>query len=263
MSVMAIAARVLEQHPYGYRLGVLLLDNLDFLLPHESDYWAFPMLARACPPTCARTILDVGANRGHSSRAFLKLLPDWNVVAFEANPLHQKKLDALRGRHPGRFSCHIGAVTDAAKGDLTLFTPFWKSMAMHSASALSRSEALAGVEGAFPSLTGQFTVRETRTPTFAIDSFGLDFSLVKIDIQGEELRALQGMSATIARCRPIVLVEMNLTQAGIAEFMRANAYQPYTYDAVTGKMLPGYGPHTAQHRNQFFIPEEFAGNLGD
>lgn len=261
MSVKAIAARVLEQHPYGYRLGVLLLDNLDFLLPHESDYWAFPLLARACPPTCTRTILDVGANRGHSSRAFLKLLPDWNVVAFEANPLHQKKLEAIRGRHPGRFSCHIGAVTDGAKGDLTLFTPFWKAMAMHSASALSRSEALAGVEGAFPALSGQFSVRETRTPTFAIDSLGLDFSLVKIDIQGEELRALQGMSETIGRCRPVILVEMNLMQGGIAEFMREKGYEPYTYDPAKRKMNSGFGPHTVQHRNQFFLPEGFAKGL--
>jgi FkbM family methyltransferase len=180
------------------------------------------------------------------------------VIAFEANPLHQKKLEGVRSRNPERFRYHIGAVTDAAKGDMTLFTPFWKAMAMHSASALSRSEALAGVEGAFPSLAGQFSARETTTPTLAIDSLGLDFSLVKIDIQGEELRALQGMSETIGRCRPAILVEMNLMQGGIAEFMRGRGYEPYTYDAVKGKLIPGYGPHTVQHRNQFFLPEGFA-----
>lgn len=263
MTIKEFAARTLERHPYGYRVGVLLLDNLDILLPHETDYWAFPLLARQGSPVGAKTILDIGANRGHSSRAFLKLLPGWDVVAFEANPLHQSRLERIRLKHPDRFSFHIGAVTDIPKGDLEFFTPFFGAVAMHSASALSSSEALAGVEVAFPSLRGQFNIRSTQTPTLNIDSLGLECSFVKIDIQGEEFRALQGMADTIKRCQPVILVEMNLTQHGIAEFLQGKGYLPYTYDSATKVMLPGYGPHTGDHRNQFFLPEGFLSRLGE
>jgi FkbM family methyltransferase len=261
MKIKELAARTLEQHPYGYLLGVFLLDNLPILLPHETDYWGFPLLAKKVLPAGSKTILDIGANRGHSSRAFLKLLPEWKVIAFEANPVHRDNLQKISLKHKERFSFHIGGVTDIPKGHLTLFTPYYKSFAMHSASALSNSEALAGVEHAFPSLRGQFIIKSTETSTFNIDSLNLECSFVKIDIQGEEFRALQGMSDTIKRCKPVILVEMNLTQHGISEFMQKNGYMPYTYDSSTNMMIHGYGPHTSEHRNQFFLTENHIQSL--
>ena len=116
---------------------------------------------------------------------------------------------------------------------------------------------MSGVEGAFPSKAGQFSVREIKISTFNIDSLSLEFSFAKIDIQGEELKALQGMTDSISRCQPVILVDMNLTQDGIAEFMHEKDYVPYTYDSVKKRMFPGYGKHTVQHRNQFFLPARF------
>lgn len=255
------AANILEQHPYGYRLGVFFLDNLNILLPHESDYLAFPILARIDSQERVKTILDIGANRGHSSRAFLKLLPDWNVIAFEANSLHQKKLERIRLQNTSRFSYRIGAITDSAKGNLTLFTPFYGQIAMHSASALSRAEALEGVMSAFPDQAGKFTVRETSTSTLNIDSLGLDMSFVKVDIQGEELHALQGMSDTINRCMPVILVEMNLKQSGISDFLKLKGYEPFVYNANKNEMEFGFGPHSVQCRNQFFLPQRLVSKL--
>lgn len=232
-----------------------------FFFPMNQTIWPFRFWRRWVRKRVPKRILDIGANRGHSSRAFLKLLPDWDVVAFEANPLHEQKLEQIRRRNSSRFSFHVGAVTDVAKGGLTLFTPFYGQIAMHSASALSRSEALAGVDGAFPAQANQFTVQETTTPTLNIDSLNLDLSFVKLDIQGEELRALKGMSDTIDRCMPVILVEMNLTQSGISDFLTARGYTPFTYDAAKNVMVAGYGPHSVQYRNQFFFPARQASKL--
>ena len=259
--VKALVVRALEKHPYGYRLGLFLLDNLDILLPHESDYLAFPILAKIDSQARVKNILDIGANRGHSSRAFLKLLPDFKVIAFEANSLHKKKLEQIHILNSSKFSFHLGAVTNVAKGDLTLFTPFYGKVAMHSASALSRSEALSGVDHAFPAQAGQFTIQETTTPTLNIDSLNLEFSFVKLDIQGEELPALQGMSETISRCMPAILVEMNLMQNGISNFLSSKGYHPFTYNAAKKEMVPGYGPHSTHYRNQFFLPPRLVSKL--
>jgi len=253
MSLKQLAASFLEKHPYGYRVGVFALDNFDFLLPHEVDYFAFPILARALGKVKSGTILDLGANRGHSSRAFLKLLPGWRVEAFEANPLHEKRLRQILRNNPSLFHYHIAAVTDSDKGGLELYTPMFQGMAMHSAAALSKEEALSGVEGAFPALTGRFSLTATVTPTIAIDDLALNCDFIKIDIQGEELNALKGMTQTIVRCQPVILVEMNLKQQGIGDFLEKLDYVAYTYDHASGRMLKGYGTHTVQFRNQFFV----------
>lgn len=46
-------------------------------------------------------------------------------------------------------------------------------------------------------------------PTRTLDSYALArLDLLKLDLEGHELRALHGAEATIARCRPVILVEV-------------------------------------------------------
>ncbi len=55
----------------------------------------------------------------------------------------------------------------------------------------------------------------------------IDF--IKMDIEGMELRALAGLSATIARCRPTMFVEVdNVNNAGFMDWVAANDYQVET-----------------------------------
>jgi FkbM family methyltransferase len=45
-----------------------------------------------------------------------------------------------------------------------------------------------------------------------LDDFGLSPALMKLDIEGHEVRALRGARATILDCRPILIVEVNKWQ---------------------------------------------------
>ncbi len=245
---------LLEKHPLGYRLGVLALDNFDFLLPHEKDYLAFPLLANLLKPE-NHCILDVGANRGHSARAFLKLLPEWQVVSFEANPLHKKRLRSISRRYPNRFNYHIGAVTNRNKGNVEIFTPMYNRIAIHSASALTQEAALAAVRDAFPKLASKFTLVESVTPTFAIDSLSLDVSMVKLDVQGGEYEVLCGMSDLIARCKPILLLEMNLNMDNVQGILKELLYEPIQFDLLNKQFIKGWSIVDIRLRNQFFIHE--------
>lgn len=58
------------------------------------------------------------------------------------------------------------------------------------------------------------------TPTLRVDDFGLPtLGLLQLDVEGGELAALQGARDTIARCRPVIMVEVNkqVTHSGITE----------------------------------------------
>lgn len=53
-----------------------------------------------------------------------------------------------------------------------------------------------------------------------IDNYGLSPSLIKLDIEGYEVKALNGALDTIARCSPVLIVEVNraaLERAGDSE----------------------------------------------
>jgi FkbM family methyltransferase len=78
---------------------------------------------------------------------------------------------------------------------------------------------------------------------YAIDNLlserGLtDVSLIKIDVQGAEFRALKGAEQTLRSAQPILFIEIDdaaLTEAGssieeISGYLSALGYQPYIYD---------------------------------
>ena len=74
-----IAVRVLESHPIGYILGAEMVTRLDFLLPHEQDFWGFRRLAAG---RSEGLFLDLGANLGHSARGFHKVVPGWQIFPW-------------------------------------------------------------------------------------------------------------------------------------------------------------------------------------
>lgn len=219
----------LESHPYGYFIGVLFIDNFDFLLPHETDFYGFQVLAQA-GHFSPKTLLDLGANRGHSARAFIKLLPEWNIISVEANTLHKSRLSRIQSKFPNRFGYHIRAITDQPKKDLKFYTPFYRALALHSASALSPEEALLGAELAFPRLKGKFFLEEVTTPTASVDGLGLDASFIKMDVQGEEMNALRGMTELLERRRPVILAETTLdTDKSLRNLLASLDYEAWLF----------------------------------
>lgn len=245
------AAGLLEAHPVGYWLGVRLLTSSNLLLPHEDDYHGFARLA----PLFPGSVLDLGANQGHSGRAFLKLLPGRDVLSVEANPFHRPRLEAVRRRHP-RFDFRIAAVGDTAGGELELFTPSYGRVVCHSAAATTLDEARAGIEGSWPRLARRFRYHRSTTPTVTVDALGVEPGFIKLDIQGMEVPALEGAAATLARCRPALLVEVVNHLPAIRRVLAARDYVPFDFHPRRGAFTPaGAVPRS---RNLFFVPVERA-----
>jgi FkbM family methyltransferase len=77
-------------------------------------------------------------------------------------------------------------------------------------------------------------------PTTTIDSLGLHLKLLKLDIEGMEVKALQGARQTIERCRPVIFAEVWMQQKG--DILR---------------LLPDYVEHPLpEPRNSIFWPTE-------
>ena len=82
-----------------------------------------------------------------------------------------------------------------------------------------------------------------------LDAYGLEPNLIKLDIEGYEVKALRGARETIMRCRPILVVEVNswaLEQAGDSVQALADILAEYRYesrDIMYGSPLKGDCQH--------------------
>jgi FkbM family methyltransferase len=148
------------------------------------------MLAKLVPR--GGTAVDVGANQGLFSYALSDIAD--RVVAFEPNPDYAS---FARWMLRGRAEVHQLALSDSS-GRGTLYVPLSDDgMVLHFAGNLQRTHA-------------QFRNMQTHDVEIrTLDEFGLvDVRFIKADVEGSERAVLDGARATIARDRPIILLEL-------------------------------------------------------
>jgi FkbM family methyltransferase len=138
------------------------------------------------------TAIDVGANQGVFAYALTDIAD--RVIAFEPNPDYAF---FARWMLRGRAEVHELALSEEP-GRATLYVPLSdQGMVLHLAGSLKRAHSQ------FRNLT-TYDV-EVRT----LDEFSLaDVRFIKADVEGGEREVLDGARATIARDRPILLLEL-------------------------------------------------------
>ncbi len=143
---------------------------------------------------CDRTrdALDVGANDG----AYVHFLRRYSrhVHAFEPFP---ELAEALRRKFARDVTIHEVALSNSS-GTATLHVPKANGTLITGCSTIS-SQASGTYEGS----------RDIRVPIDTLDHrYAGDAGFLKIDVEGHEEGVLDGGRATIARCRPAVLIEV-------------------------------------------------------
>jgi FkbM family methyltransferase len=144
---------------------------------------------------------DVGANIGLISIPILKYNPSCNCVAFEPSPntLPYLKLTASESKLANRWKV-IGKAIGSSPGELDFH--------------LTSADL-----GAFDGLksTGRVSVKKTvKVPVTTIDlmwtALGCPVvSVIKIDVEGAEADVFAGAIECIAKCKPYIYLEWNLT----------------------------------------------------
>jgi len=157
---------------------------------------------------CARNIrngmtaVDVGANCGYYSLMFAEFVgADGHLLSIEPNPrsveLLRKSID-LNG-FSDRVTIHENALGSTDGQRLPFYIP--------------RSEpknALIVPRGQSHPQDGDLI----EVDSYSLDRFcdGRDVNFIKIDAEGSEELILDGMAATISRCRPMIVMEINVAR---------------------------------------------------
>jgi FkbM family methyltransferase len=218
--------------------------------PHERDFAFFRRFADD-----DGLFLDVGANLGMSALSVRTVLPRARIVSIEPNPLHAPDLKHV-ARRVGQMEVVQIAASDQ-DGELELHVPTWRGVPITGEASLSRDAVLASDQLRARLGDGmdspRFAIRSFVVPVRVLDELGFEPRFVKIDVQGVADAVLRGLRETIARCRPIVMVESDgRTNAAVIEQLREAGYGAFVYDAAADELVPfaDQGP-----QNLFFVPD--------
>jgi FkbM family methyltransferase len=188
-------------------------------------------------------VFDIGANVGEFAVAAGRFAGSQGaVLAVEPDPflcalLHRTIAD------PGNLGLPLEALC-VAVADKDGLAPF------HIASRGRASNALAGhglstmgnIRSRFiaPVLTVDTLTKQWRTPGF-----------IKIDVEGAELRVLEGARQTLIQHRPLILVEVTAKRDGVRELLSRSGYKIFAPTA-SGELI---GISECAF-NTFAVPEE-------
>jgi FkbM family methyltransferase len=166
-----------------------------------------------------KTVVDIGANRGEFSMAAAAMDPSARIIAFEPNP----EIAAILKRDLAHNCITNVEVRECGLSDcaevLTLHVPFVNS----------GSASFGGFE------SEGFVIKDIPVRVGDEELRGSEPQLIKIDVEGFELRVLRGLRKTIEGFRPIIeteLVDDNLarcqaSQQEIQSFMADLGYRGF------------------------------------
>ncbi len=173
------------------------------------------------------TFVDVGANEGMMSLLASRLVePGGKVISFEPNPVPRAILEAAIERNGiGNISVRAAGIGDA-EGSFDLFVP--------------RINTGEGSFVASPNADGETVTCKVLLGDNELE--GVTPELIKIDVEGFEMRVLRGLQATLVRARPVVVMEMiagHLARDGGTPADVATMFESLNYVgrklAITGK----------------------------
>jgi FkbM family methyltransferase len=170
--------------------------------------------------------------------------PSSRILSLEPNPLHAQDLRLVRRVIGPDFSFRIEAA-GAEAGEMTLFVPFYRGVPLTGEASLTR-------EGAAENWTAEqlriapseIALKEVTVTVRPIDDLELSPQAVKIDVEGGELAVLQGMTATLARSRPILLIEASPDVPRVVERLAPLGYEAHIYRPSEDRVIPYEGGAT-------------------
>lgn len=211
------------------------------------------VLARCAGPDAL--VIDVGACFGAFTLALARVLAETNsrVLSFEPQRwLYHCLCGTLALNDLTNVEARHAAVGDS-NGWCTILAPDYTKQAHFGSMPVKDFATAVSLED----FEGESVAEnEYQVPMVWLDSLRVSPTLIKIDVEGMELRVLTGAEETISRSRPVLYVEHLKVEGGdkaIMAWMEARDYVPY----INGADVVGL-PREKRHRFPQITYEEKA-----
>jgi FkbM family methyltransferase len=199
----------------------------------------YAVMARLLKRSAVTGILDAGASNGHISERLLGWFPNAAAYAFEPNPLYARTLQDLARRDP-RIRPQFAALSDRGGRDCLNI--------MESPGATSLLKPAERFNEMVPVGAAIQSVSEVDVVTldeWAGRNGNPSIELMKFDIQGAELKALQGAERMLRESTLLVYTEIwfNAVYDGSPLYGAIDAFLRTQGFALYDMYKPKYDPH--------------------
>lgn len=161
--------------------------ELQMNFKRAEDAIIFPWLQQNLTPQ--RTVVDIGARKGHWFKKIAYYFPDSPAHLFEPTPNIYEWLDS-KHRKNDRVNIH-----GVALSDVSATLDFHIDLELGGWSGLTQQRE-----------DGKY--RTIKVPVKTLDSYKLkNVGLIKIDVEGNELKTIRGAEKTIKNSKPFVYFE--------------------------------------------------------
>lgn len=207
----------------GYGVGFQLLNTSSFDMDEVSFVKALLLFRRRYFGDGVVAV-DCGANVGVHTVEWGRLMHGWGrVVAIEAQ---EKIFYALAGNIALNNCLNVQArwaAVGAATGTIRVPDPDYHRPSSYGSLELRRGERNEFIGQAIDYGEG------TDTAVIPLDAFGMPRAdLIKIDVEGMEVEALEGAAETLERCRPQLVIEViKSDREAIARILAVHGYRTY------------------------------------
>ena len=199
-----------------------------------------------------RIFLDVGANSGQSALSFRIFDRETPIISIEPQRHHEPDLK-LVGRVIRDFEYRILALGERDE-QAELRVPYYRGVPLSGEASLDPD--LAGDSTWAAEVGAEASEIEIRIETVGVkrlDGLGIEPAFIKMDVEEHELPALRGAGETLARHRPVLMVERSASEPNVRAHVEALGYIPLAYVKDRGGFVP---LDEARVSNAFYVPEE-------
>lgn len=204
-STTSLASK-LTPNPYQYpantlrkfeREGIVLQADISDYIGHYLYFGFIDQSQEALFELCRKNdyVLDIGTNIGYSLLRMASLAPRGKVVGFEPDPINYKSCLtnlALNGNPDNVQVFNMGLGESVMEAEIEVRTPGNR-----------------GANRIATSSTAAAKVAISRLDIIFTDIKWHQLNLIKIDVEGYELKVLRGGEATLRRYYPDLFIEVN------------------------------------------------------
>ena len=184
-------------------------ERLNFSLRrvHDGDFLFF----KNCTNMKAEDqFIDIGGNYGQSALSYSIIDRKREIVSFEPNKTLEPYLRTVKRLLGARYRYYLVGVGDKASL-LQLFVPKLNKVMLTGEASFDEGEVLSTMVKERIGLPYSLSKSECKIERFddLVELYRLRPFIIKIDIQGYEPFALQGMADAVEKFRPIFMLERN------------------------------------------------------
>lgn len=219
--------RLIEKIPILQIIVYNLISNFQFFFPHEKDYYGLKKLIKINE---TKDFIDVGGNIGLSTIGFRKLGYSNRILIFEPDKNYCiKKLKKLKSKI-SNIKVYDFALSNKNEKK-NLYQAYFLGIKMHFLSSFSKVYLLNIINQVYKYFKFFFKIKTQVFTLKKFDELKLNTRpcFIKIDVEGYDHKVIKGMTKTINKFKPLILVELNKENfSQINKILKKN-YQPYLY----------------------------------